>query len=106
MTDDQEPLEESEGDGELEVDPEVVDEKETEVAEEPDSEAAAGDAPDRRGRAMKEPPPPKNWRVEAQSPEGIRVTLGRFVTKEEAEPEVERIKQDGFYTKVRLVESA
>jgi hypothetical protein len=59
----------------------------------------------KRGRAVKEPPPPKNWRVEGLSPEGMRVILGRFVTREEAEPEMERLKEDGFYEKIRLVEA-
>jgi hypothetical protein len=39
------------------------------------------------------------------SPEGLRVILGRFSTREEAEPELERMKQDGFYAKLRIVES-
>lgn len=72
-----------------------------EVADAPD----AVDGAAKRGRAVKEPPPPKNWRVEGLSPEGIRVILGRFVTREEAEPELDRIKEDGFYAKVRLVET-
>ncbi len=99
MADDKEPLDEESED---EAETETADEKTEETSE---SESSTSDTPDRRGRAMKEPPPPKNWRVEGQSPEGVRVTLGRFVTREEAEPEAERIKQDGFYTKVRLVES-
>ncbi len=85
-------------DDEVAVDvPEVAD-----AGEAPD----AGDGAAKRGRAVKEPPPPKNWRVEGLSPEGIRVILGRFVTREEAEPELERIKEDGFYAKVRLVETS
>ncbi len=59
----------------------------------------------KRGRPVKEPPPPKRWKVEGVSPEGLRVILGRFSTREEAEPELERMKQDGFYAKLRIVES-
>lgn len=85
-----------------EVDPAFA---EPEAVEAPES-AEEGEGAAKRGRAVKEPPPPKNWRVEGLSPEGIRVILGRFVTREEAEPELERLKEDGFYQKVRLVEAA
>ncbi len=59
----------------------------------------------RRGRPVKEPPPEKLWRVEALSPEGLKVTLGRYVTKEEAEPELGRLEADGFYEKIKIIES-
>jgi len=61
--------------------------------------------PTKRGRPVKEPPPPKLWRIEALSPEGLKVTLGRYVTKEEAEPEFNRLQEDGFYQKLKMVES-
>ncbi|MBK8268211.1 MAG: hypothetical protein IPK83_07845 [Planctomycetes bacterium] len=81
--------------------------EEPEAASETDVVEGAEDSSEgvKRGRAVKEPPPPKNWRVEGLSPEGIRVILGRFVTREEAEPEMERLKEDGFYEKIRLVEA-
>ncbi|HWL94417.1 MAG TPA: hypothetical protein VNT79_12875 [Phycisphaerae bacterium] len=85
---------------EVEPDEEIIAEA---VAEPGVVESPEGAA--KRGRAVKEPPPPKNWRVEGLSPEGVRVILGRFVTREEAEPELIRIKEDGFYEKVRLVEA-
>jgi len=62
-------------------------------------------AASKRGRPAKEPPPEKLWRVEAVSPEGLRVTLGRFVTREEAEPELNRLQSDGFYEKLEIIES-
>ncbi|MBX3396443.1 MAG: hypothetical protein KF841_13855 [Phycisphaerae bacterium] len=77
--------------------------EEPEIVDAPEEEGE--DAASKRGRAVKEPPPPKYWRVEGMSPEGVRVILGRFVTREEAEPELVRIKEDGFYDKVRLVDS-
>ena len=49
--------------------------------------------------------PPKVWRIEGFSPEKVRVTLGRYVTKEEAEPEFERLREDGFYEKLAIIES-
>ena len=62
-------------------------------------------AASKRGRPVKEPPPEKLWRVEALSPEGLKVTLGRYVTKEEAEPELSRLEADGFYEKIKIIES-
>ena len=62
-------------------------------------------ATSRRGRPVKEPPPEKLWRVEAVSPEGLKVTLGRYVTREEAEPEFGRLQADGFYQKIKIIES-
>ena len=62
-------------------------------------------AASKRGRPVKEPPPEKLWRVEAVSPEGLKVTLGRYVTKEEAEPEFGRLQADGFYQKIKIIES-
>lgn len=89
---------------------EILESEEAEpVAEEPEivdaPEEEGEDAASKRGRAVKEPPPPKYWRVEGMSPEGVRVILGRFVTREEAEPELVRIKEDGFYDKVRIVDA-
>lgn len=60
----------------------------------------------KRGRPAKPPPPPKLWRIEGSSPEGLKVTLGRYVTREEAEPEFERLSEDGFYLKLELIESS
>jgi len=59
----------------------------------------------KRGRPTKPPPPPKLWRIEGSSPEGLKVTLGRYVTREEAEPEFERLSEDGFYLKLKILES-
>ena len=59
----------------------------------------------KRGRPVKEPPPEKLWRVEAVSPEVLKVTLGLYVTKEEAEPEFGRLQADGFYEKIKIIES-
>ncbi len=59
----------------------------------------------KRGRSAKEPPPPKVWRIEGLSPEGLKVTLGRYVTREEAEPELDRLSQDDFYNKLKIVNS-
>jgi len=60
----------------------------------------------KRGRPVKEPPPEKLWRVEAVSPEGVKVTLGRYVTREEAEPEFGRLQADGFYEKIKIIQSS
>lgn len=59
----------------------------------------------KRGRPAKEPPPPKLWRLEGTSPEGMRVTLGRYVNKEEADPDLERLEEDGFYEKLKITKS-
>ena len=59
----------------------------------------------KRGRPAKPPPPPKLWRIEGNSPEGIKVTWGRYVTREEAEPEFGRLSEDGFYLKLKILES-
>ena len=82
-----------------------LDTEDSEVAPVEEAVVAEPVEPGKRGRPVKEPPPPKRWKVEGVSPEGIRVILGRFSTKEEAEPELERIKQDRFYDKLRIVES-
>jgi len=78
-----------------------------------DSDAVGGEEQDtspakpssKRGRPAKDPPPPKLWRLEGESPEGMRVTLGRYVTKEEAEPDLERLQEDGFYGKLNISKS-
>lgn len=72
---------------------------------EPESSKPNSAAASKRGRPAKEPPPEKLWRVEAVSPEGVKVTLGRYVTKEEAEPELGRLQSDGFYEKIKIIES-
>ncbi len=59
----------------------------------------------KRGRPAKPPPPPKLWRIEGVSPDGLKVTLGRYVEREEAEPEFERLSEDGFYLKLKILES-
>ncbi len=66
---------------------------------------AEGQATAKRGRSAKEPPPPKIWRIEGVSPEGLKVTLGRYATKEEAEPELDRLSQDDFYNKLKIIKS-
>lgn len=78
--------------------------EESEGGEESD-DSSGGKPTAKRGRPTKEPPPPKIWRLEGASPEGMRVTLGRFTTKEEAEPELERLLEDGFYEKLKIVKS-
>lgn len=84
---------------------ELETELEEPIAVEETPEASEPAEGGKRGRPVKEPPPPKRWKVEGTSPEGVRVILGRFTTREEAEPEFERMKQDGFYEKLRIVES-
>ncbi len=59
----------------------------------------------KRGRPAKPPPPPKLWRIEGVSPDGLKVTLGRYVEREEAEPEFARLSEDGFYLKLKILES-
>ena len=68
-------------------------------------ETVPGKPASKRGRPAKEPPPPKLWRLEGRSPEGMCVTLGRYVTKEEAEPDLERLADDGFYEKLKITKS-
>ncbi|MFQ5410930.1 MAG: hypothetical protein ACE5EC_01480 [Phycisphaerae bacterium] len=70
------------------------------------SGAQANPSPAKRGRPAKEPPPPKLWRVVGESPEGVKVTLGRYVSREEAEPELVRMREDGFYEKLRMIDGA
>lgn len=74
---------------------------------ESDSESSGGEAKPaaKRGRPAKEPPPPKLWRLEGTSPEGLRVTLGRYVNKEEADPDLERLEEDGFYQKLKITKA-
>ncbi len=69
-------------------------------------EAPSASSPVKRGRPAKEPPPPKLWRVVGESPEGVKITLGRYVTREEAEPELARMREDGFYDKLRMIDGA
>lgn len=79
------------------------------TSDEKGQKQAAGRAattPARRGRPAKEPPPPKLWRVVGLSPEGLEVTLGRYVSREEAEPELERMREDGFYEKLHVTGGA
>lgn len=77
------------------------DEESADQSPETESEQTAA----KRGRPAKEPPPPKLWRIEGRSPEGLKVTLGRYVSKEEAEVEMNRLADDGFYEKLRVIES-
>ncbi len=70
-----------------------------------DDESGGAKPTAKRGRPAKEPPPPKLWRLEGLSPEGVRVTLGRYVTKEEADPDLERLEEDGFYAKLKITKS-
>ncbi len=51
----------------------------------------------------KAPPPPKDWRIQGTSPEGLTVTLGRYNSKAEADPDFSRLSADGFYTQIRIV---
>lgn len=78
---------------------------ETETETSDSEESGPGKSSSKRGRPAKEPPPPKLWRLEGESPEGMRVTLGRYVTKEEAEPDLERLSEDGFYEKLKILKS-
>ena len=87
---------------------EEVVEGEEEVAVESEDEAAPETekkAP-RAGSHMsmgKVPPPPKDWRIQGNSPEGLTVTLGRYNSKAEADPDLSRLTADGFYTNLRIV---
>ena len=45
---------------------------------------------------------PKRWRVAGVSDDGVKVTLGRYETEEEAERDLARIVNDGFYRDVSI----
>lgn len=88
---------------------ESTDEEESDESTD-DAEPAAAETGEskptaKRGRPAKEPPPPKLWRLEGTSPEGMRVTLGRYVNKEEADPDLERLEEDGFYQKLKIIKA-
>jgi len=59
--------------------------------------------PPRAGYAKK-PVEPKRWSIEAMSSGGQRVTLGRFLTEEEAKMDLARIQEEGYYTKAKIIE--
>ena len=79
--------------------------KNADAGKKPDLSATPDKSTVKRGRPTKPPPPPKIWRIEGVSPEGLKVTLGRYVEREEAEPEFERLSEDGFYLKLQILES-
>jgi hypothetical protein len=91
--------ESDEGDGD-----EESDDSSKEVSSDTDESSDAKPTA-KRGRPAKEPPPPKLWRLEGTSPEGMRVTLGRYVNKEEADPDLERLEEDGFYEKLKITKA-
>ena len=41
----------------------------------------------------------KDWRIQAESVDGLLVTLGKYDTKEGAETDMARIEEEGFYRK-------
>ncbi len=47
--------------------------------------------------------PQKVYRVEAESSDGVVVTLGRYETKESAESDSRRIVEDAYYTNVNII---
>jgi len=56
-------------------------------------------------RNTKDPdePPGKQWRVQAESNDGLVVTLGKYDTQATAETDFNRIVEEGFYQKPRIV---
>jgi len=60
--------------------------------------------PNPRAGYAKKPVEPKRWSIEAISSGGQRVTLGRFLTEDEAKVDLARIQEEGFYTKAKIVE--
>lgn len=46
---------------------------------------------------------PKRWRIVGTSDDGLKVTLGRYETKEEADRDLTRYETDGFYKKITLI---
>lgn len=60
--------------------------------------------PPRQGY-VKKPVEPKRWSIEAVSSGGQKVVLGRFLTEAEAKVDLERIQEEKFYTKARIIES-
>ncbi|HPF37501.1 MAG TPA: hypothetical protein P5081_12400 [Phycisphaerae bacterium] len=92
-------------DSELEASSDDEEEESSDEEESSESESSDGKPAAKRGRPAKEPPPPKLWRLEGTSPEGLRVTLGRYVNKEEADPDLERLEEDGFYQKLKIIKA-
>lgn len=46
---------------------------------------------------------PKRWRIAGTSDDGLKVTLGRYETKEEADRDLTRYETAGFYKKITLI---
>ena len=63
------------------------------------------DVGSQRGGYPKKPVEPKCWTVEAMSSGKQRVVLGRYLTEAEAQVDLARIKSEGFYTQVRVVQT-
>ncbi len=57
-----------------------------------------------RAAKDKDEPPGKQWSIQAQSPDGVTVTLGKYDTKTSAESDFHRIVDEGFYSKALIVE--
>lgn len=93
---------------EVEEEEELEDEGEEEASEEA---GEGGEAPAEKKAprgpshaAMgKAPPPPKDWRITGVTPEGLTVTLGRYVSKSEADPDYSRLMTDGFYRQLKIM---
>ena len=104
VTDDEE-TEESTDDDSSDSDDDSDDSNTDDTSKDTSDDSSEAKPVAKRGRPAKEPPPPKLWRLEGTSPEGMRVTLGRYVNKEEADPDLERLEEDGFYQKLKITKS-
>jgi len=49
--------------------------------------------------------PGKEWRILAESADGVVVTLGKYDTKESAESDRARIAEEGFYRNLKITYS-
>jgi len=49
--------------------------------------------------------PGKEWRILAESSDGVVVTLGKYDTKESAELDRARIAEEGFYRELKITYS-
>ncbi len=56
-----------------------------------------------RAAKDKDEPPGKQWSIQAQSPDGVTVTLGKYDTKVGAEADFNRIVEEGIYRKTLIV---
>lgn len=51
---------------------------------------------------MKVPPPPLLFRIVGNSGDGLVVTLGKYRTREEADLDFARFKNDAYYRNVKM----